>query len=51
MFESFNSVRRTLGERLHGSIRQVFDVAHDLVTSRGALRKEPIAYPLHIATD
>ncbi len=51
VLESFDAFGRTFRERLNPSVVEVLDIANDLMTGGGALRKKPKAYALHIAAD
>jgi hypothetical protein len=50
MFESFDVVRRSFCERFDRSIITVANVANNLMTCCGALRKESIANALNITS-
>jgi hypothetical protein len=50
MFESFDAVRRSFCKRFDRSIIAVANVANNLMTCCGALRKESIADTLNITS-
>jgi hypothetical protein len=50
VFESFNTARRSFGERFNRSIRTIANVANHLMSRRCSLGKEPIPNPLNLAS-
>jgi hypothetical protein len=51
VLESFDAFLRPFGEDFDAPVREVADVADDLVARGDALREEAVADALHIAAD
>ena len=51
VFEGFDLLWRTLGQRFHAPVRKVLHISDNLMTRGRPLGKEAVANTLHIATD
>ena len=51
VFERFNILRWPFRQRLDTAVIEILYIAVHLMPRRGALRKEAIAYALHVAAD